>query len=176
MEKVKQKFSAQSFKLNCWSPRHRTDVLKLEYLSNALCFSQSLDISNKFTQIERKLRKFTGRLNSKNFHSMYFMQKLLTTKANFIFKNMQDFNQTTHIRPQDPSVFTDNISFYFYPIIFIQNLIKQSRNGMSQLFHNGLKIFRVLRLNTHFRMQNTCFSTQSFLTWIAQQFQNGGRQ
>ena len=27
----------------------------------------------------------------------------------------------------------------------------------------------------HFRMQNACFSTQSFLTWIAQQFQNGRR-
>ena len=117
---MKQKFSAQSLKLNCQSPRCRTDVLKLEYLSNALSFSQPVEISNKFTQFERKLRKFTGRLNSKNFHSMYFMQKLPTNKANFIFKNMQDFNQTTHVGSQDPSVFTDNISFYFYPIISIK--------------------------------------------------------
>ena len=72
---------------------------------------------------------------------MYFMQKLPTTKANFIFKNMQDFNQTTHVQPQDPSVFTDNISFYFYPIIFIKNLMKQSCNSTSQLFQQGPKIF-----------------------------------
>ena len=141
MEKVKQKFSAWSLKLNCWSPRHRTDVLKLEYLSNTLSFSQPVEISNKFTQIERKLRKFTGRLNSKNFHSMYFMQKFPTTKANFIFKNTQDFNQTTHVQPQDPSVFTDNISFYFYPIISIKNLMTQSCNGTSWLFPHGPKMF-----------------------------------
>ena len=54
MEKVKQKFSAWSLKLNCWSMRHRTVVLKLEYLSNALSFSQLVEISNKFTQFERK--------------------------------------------------------------------------------------------------------------------------
>ena len=54
MQKVKQKFSAWSFKLICWSQRHRTDVLKLEYLSDALSFSQSVEISNKFTQFERK--------------------------------------------------------------------------------------------------------------------------
>ena len=80
------------------------------------------------------------------------MQKLPTTKANFILKNMQDFNQTTHVQPQDPSVFTDNISFCFYPIISIQKLKKQSHNGMSWLFQHGPKIFQVLRLNIHFRM------------------------
>ena len=149
------------------SPRCRTDVLKLEYLSNALSFSQPVEISNKFTQFEIKLRKFTGRLNSKNFRSMYFMQKLPTNKANFIFKNMQDFNQTTHVGPQELNVFTNNISFYFYPIISIKNLMKQSRNGTSRLFQHSLKIFWVLRLNKCFRMQNTCFSIQSFLTWIA---------
>ena len=131
---------------------------------------------NQFTQFERKLRKFTGRLNSKNFHSMYFMWELPTNKANFIFKNTQDFNQTTHVGPQELNVFTDNISFYFYPIISIKNLMKQSHNGMSWLFQHGLKIIQVLRFNTCFRMQNACFSTWSFSTWIAQQFQNGRRQ
>ena len=57
------------------------------------------------------------------------MQKLPKNKANFIFKKMQDFNQTTHVGPQDLSVFTDNISFYFYPVISIKNLMKQSCNG-----------------------------------------------
>ena len=97
------------------------------------------------------------------------MWELPTNKANFILKNMQDFNQTTHVVPQDHNVFTDNISFYFYAIISIKNLMKKSHNGTSWLFQHGL------RLNMHFRMQNACFSTQSFLTWIAQQFQNGRR-
>ena len=46
---------------------------------------------------------------------------------------------------------------------------------MSWLFQHGPKIFPVLRLNTCFRMQNACFSTWSFSTGIAQQFQNGRR-
>ena len=50
---------------------------------------------------------------------MFFMWELPTNKANFILKNMQDFNQTTHVVPQDHNVFTDNISFYFYAIISI---------------------------------------------------------
>ena len=54
---------------------------------------------------------------------------------------MQDFNQTTHAGPQDPNVFTNNISFYFYAIISIKDLMKQSHNGMSWLFQHSLKIF-----------------------------------
>ena len=101
------------------------------------------------------------------------MQELPTNMANFLFKNTQGFNQTTHVEPEEPIVFIDNISFYFYAIISVKNLMKQSHNGMSQLFQQGLKIFYVLRLNTLFKMQNKCFSTWSFPTWIAQQFQNG---
>ena len=33
-------------------------------------------------------------------------------------------------------------------------------------------LWKVLRLNTYFKMQNACFSSQSFSTWIAQYFQN----
>ena len=51
---------------------------------------------------------------------MYFMQELPTNKANFILKNMQDFNQTTHVVPQEHNVFTGNISLYFYAIISIK--------------------------------------------------------
>ena len=47
---------------------------------------------------------------------------------------------------------------------------------MSRLFQHGLKIFLVLRLNMNFRMQNAFFSTWSFFTRIAQQFQNGRRR
>ena len=53
-KKWSKNFSAQSLKLNCWSPRCRTVVLKLGYLSNALSFSQPVEIFNKFTQFERK--------------------------------------------------------------------------------------------------------------------------
>ena len=51
---------------------------------------------------------------------MYIMWDLPTNKANFLFKNMQDYTQTIHVGPQDPNVFTDNISFYFYAIISIK--------------------------------------------------------
>ena len=72
---------------------------------------------------------------------MYFRRGLLINKANFIFKNTQDFNQTTHVGPQELNVFTDNISFYFYAIISIKNLTKQSHNSMSRLFQHSLKFF-----------------------------------
>ena len=36
--------------------------------------------------------------------------------------------------------------------------------------------FQVLRLNTHFRMENACHSLKSLSNGIAQQFQNGGRR
>ena len=74
---------------------------------------------------------------------MYFMQELPTNKANFILKNTQDFNQTTHVVPQEHNVFTDNISFYFYAIISIKNLMKMSCNGTSQLFQHNCLSFEV---------------------------------
>ena len=83
---------------------------------------------------------------------MYIMQDLPTNKANFVFKNTQDFNQTTHVGPQDPNVFIDNISFYFYAIISIKNLMKQSCNDASQLFQHGLKIF--LSFEVEYALQN----------------------
>ena len=38
------------------------------------------------------------------------MLELPTIKADFLFENSQDFNQTTHARPQHPIVFIDIIS------------------------------------------------------------------
>ena len=38
------------------------------------------------------------------------MQELPKIKTDFLFKNSQDFNQTTHARPQHSIVFIDNIS------------------------------------------------------------------
>ena len=106
-----------------------------------LSFSQLVKIPNKFTPFERKLGKITDVLNFKNFHRMHIMQGLPINKANFLFKNTQDFNQTAHVGPQEPIVFIDNISFYFYAIISVKNLMKQSFNSMSWLFQYDLKIF-----------------------------------
>ena len=41
------------------------------------------------------------------------MWELPAIKTDFLFENSQDFNQTTHARPQHPIVFIDNISLYF---------------------------------------------------------------
>ena len=124
----------------------------LGFLSNALSFSQLVEISNKFT----------CRLNSKNVHSMYIMWELPTNKANFLFKNMQDFNQTTHVGPQELNVFMHNISFYFHAIISVNNLMKQSCNSMSWLLQHCLKI---LSFEAQFTLQNAkcVFSTWSLL-------------
>ena len=40
------------------------------------------------------------------------MLELPTIKTDFLFENSQDFNKTTHARPQHPIVFIDNISLY----------------------------------------------------------------
>ena len=68
---------------------------------------------------ERKLRKFTGRLNS----------KLPTIKNDFSLKKYQVFNQTTHARPQDPIVFIHNISLYFNCISSVKYVFKWSHHS-----------------------------------------------
>ena len=40
------------------------------------------------------------------------MLELPTIETDFLFENSQDFNQTTHARPQHPIVFIHNISLY----------------------------------------------------------------
>ena len=40
---------------------------------------------------------------------MHIMLELPTIKTDFLFENSQDFNQTTHGRPQDSIVFIDDI-------------------------------------------------------------------
>ena len=41
------------------------------------------------------------------------MLELPTIKTDFLLENSQNFNQTTHARPQHPIVFIDIISLYF---------------------------------------------------------------
>ena len=55
------------------------------------------------------------------------MGELPTIKTDFLFKNSQDFNQTTHARPQHPIVFIDNISLYFNCISSVKYVFKWSQ-------------------------------------------------
>ena len=41
---------------------------------------------------------------------MHIMQELQTNRPNFLFKNIQDFNKTIGVGPQEPIVFIDNIN------------------------------------------------------------------
>ena len=57
------------------------------------------------------------------------MLDLPTIKTDFLFENSQNFNQTTHARPQHPIVFIHNISLYFNCISSVKYLFKWSRHG-----------------------------------------------
>ena len=57
------------------------------------------------------------------------MLDLPTIKTDFLFENSQDFNQTTHARPQHPIVFIHNISLYFNCISSVKYLFKWSCHG-----------------------------------------------
>ena len=57
------------------------------------------------------------------------MLDLPTIKTDFLFENSQDFNQTTHARPQHSIVFIHNISLYFNCISSVKYLFKWSRHG-----------------------------------------------
>ena len=57
------------------------------------------------------------------------MLDLPTIKTDFLFENSEDFNQTTHARPQHPIVFIHNISLYFNCISSVKYLFKWSCHG-----------------------------------------------
>ena len=57
------------------------------------------------------------------------MLDLPTIKTDILFENSQDFNQTTHARPQHPIVFIHNISLYFNCISSVKYLFKWSCYG-----------------------------------------------
>ena len=63
------------------------------------------------------------------------MLDLPTIKTDFLFENSQDFNQTTHARPQHPIVFIDNISLYFNCISSV-NVFKRSHHSQSAVRPN----------------------------------------
>ena len=57
------------------------------------------------------------------------MREWPTIKTDFLFENSQDFNRTTHARPQHPIVFIDNISLYFNCISSVKYVFKWSCHG-----------------------------------------------
>ena len=57
------------------------------------------------------------------------MLELPTIKTDFLFKNSQDFDQTTHARPQHPIVFIYIISLYFNCIGSVKYVFKRSCHG-----------------------------------------------
>ena len=95
------------------------------------------------------------------------MLELPTIKTDFLFENSQDFNQTTHARPQHPIVFIHNISLYFNCISSVkcfQKVTSQSRHAFfcsttqalkfSIWFSTHFEIFDMV-LNTIFNMVHT---------------------
>ena len=58
------------------------------------------------------------------------MRELPTSNTDFLFEKSQDFNETTHARPQHSIVFIDNISLYFNCIISVKYVFKWSRHVM----------------------------------------------
>ena len=70
------------------------------------------------------------------------MLDLPTIKTDFLFENSQDFNQTTHERPQHPIVFIHNISLYFNCISSVKYVFKRSHHGhviLKTMFQHALK-------------------------------------
>ena len=57
------------------------------------------------------------------------MLELPIIKTDFLFEKSQDFNQTTHARPQHPIVLIHNISLYFNCTNSVKYLFKWSRHG-----------------------------------------------
>ena len=62
------------------------------------------------------------------------VKPLPTIKTDFLFENSQDFNQTTHARPQRPIMFIDNISLYFNCISCVKYVFKRSHYSHTMPF------------------------------------------
>ena len=74
-----------------------------------------------------KENKVHSKFESQNVHIMLIMQEFPKNKPNFPFKHIQDFNQTIHVAPYRPIIFTDDISLYFNFLSSVQNVLKESQ-------------------------------------------------
>ena len=81
------------------------------------------------------------------------MLDLPTIKTDFLFENSQDFNQTTHARPQHPIVFIHIISLYFNCISSVKYLFNWSRHA----FFCGMTQAQTQKIeNTYFERWEKC--------------------
>ena len=93
------------------------------------------------------------------------MLELPTIKTDFLFENSQDFNQTTHarpqqpivfidiLRPQQPIVFIDIISLYFNCIGSVKCFQKVMSQSHHAFFHGTTQAGGGKSAYTHFGMQ-----------------------
>ena len=95
------------------------------------------------------------------------MLELPTIKTDFLFENSQDFDQTTHARPQHPIVFIDIISLYFNCIgseICFQKVTSWSRHAF----------FRGMTQTGSAKSAYARFGMQTILLFSLFHVQNGG--
>ena len=94
------------------------------------------------------------------------MLELPTIKTDFLFEYSQDFNQTTHARPQHPIVFIHNISLYFNCISSVKYVFKRSRHGHVMPFFCGTtQAGGGKSAYAHFGMQTFLLFTFHFFTF-----------
>ena len=91
------------------------------------------------------------------------MQELSTSKPNFPLKYTKDFNQTTHVPPHGPIIFTGSISLYSKYLNSVQDVLKESQMVMSELFQHSLKFFAVECI---LKCQYALFSTWWFFNML----------
>ena len=72
---------------------------------------------------------------------MHIMQELPTNKPNFLFKNTQDFIQTTHIGPQEPIVFINNINLHLNCLDSVKDDFKWSHHSHIMLFFSHMMVY-----------------------------------
>ena len=65
-------------------------------------------------------------------------------QANFLFNNMQDFKQTTHVGQQDPFIFISNTNFYFYAMMSAKDLMEESHNSHVMAISTWSESFGIL--------------------------------
>ena len=91
---------------------------------------------NKFTEFERKWRKFIARLNQKMSIACRLCRSYQQTSLVFS-SSTQDFNQTIHVAPYVPIAFNDNLSFYYFnSLSSVQDVLKGSHHGNFDMVFN----------------------------------------
>ena len=126
----------------------------LHCISCHICYGK---ISEKYCSTVIKDKLLVSKVSNSCFKGI--MLELPTIKTDFLFENSQDFNQTTHARPQHPIVF---IHLYF-------NCISSVKYVFKRLHHSHVMPFSAVRpkpWNFQYGFQHTL----KYLTWSSTQF------